>query len=222
MTRLKIEPKTVVALVLASLLFTSGAAWQNTRAQAASASPDVPAMAGPNEVAALPPSLPPPQSPDQPAVLSSTLSYYFISGNTFVADTAPTFFFPYVSGCMRGMPAGAGFWAPVHLPQASVVVSVTLYTYEAIITTTVSTAYFVTNNGLGFAQFPLSVSSAKNTSGFQHQESTVTNTTTIDNQNNSYAVLFAKSGDSTSLSLCGARLSYYAPVGATFLPDVLR
>jgi len=221
-TRLKIESKAVVSLVLAALLFVSGAAWQNTRAQAANASPAVPAVAGRNGIAALPPSLPPPQAANQPAALSSTLSYYFISGNTFVADTASTFYFPYVSGCMRGMPAGAGFWAPVHLPQASVVVSVTLYTYETIITTTVSTAYFFTNNGLGFAQAPLSVNSAKNTVSFQHQESTGSNPTTIDNQNDSYTVLFAKAGDSTSLSLCGVRLSYYAPVSATFLPDVLR
>jgi hypothetical protein len=65
-------------------------------AQAASA---LPAIARPNRIAPVQPDLPPSQALDQPATLSSTLSYYFISGNTFVADTGSTTYYPHI-GCV--------------------------------------------------------------------------------------------------------------------------
>jgi hypothetical protein len=226
MARLKIEPKTVVSLILASLLFVSGAAWQNIRAQAAGAAPAGRAMAGPDRTAPLPAYLPPPQAPDQPDTLSSTLSYYFISGNTFTADLGSSVYARQTSGCVNQMPIGNAFSAPVHLPQASVVVSVTLYTYDTAITTTVSTAYFIFNNGQGTGGYTLSADSAPNTAGYQHHQSTVSNPTTIDNQDASYMVQWVKpnsnTDDSPYLSLCGVRVAYYAPVAATFLPVTVK
>jgi hypothetical protein len=224
MTRLKIETKAVVSLVLASLLFISGAAWQNARAQASGASPAGPAMAGPNGIASLPPDLPAPQARDQPAAVSSNLSYYFISGNTFTPDTGSTSttYYPFI-GCVWGMSPSVAFLAPVHLPQASVVVSMTLYTYDPTITTSISSAYFLLNNGQGFEYGPLYVDSVPHVSPYEHQDSTGGSPTTIDNQNDSYLVQWAKSGgDSAQLALCGVRLSYYAPLGATFLPVMVK
>jgi hypothetical protein len=222
MPRLKIEPLTIVSVVLASLLFLSSTAWQNVRAQSASALPPMP---GPSMIAPLPPYLPPGQTPDQPATLSSNLSYYFISGNTFTTDAVSPFYTRQVSGCVNQMALDASFTAPVHLPQASVVVSVTVYTFDSAITTTIGTAYFILNNGQGADGYTLSAASAPNTSGYQHQQSTASNPTTIDNQNDSYEVDWRKSGpdgDSPILGLCGVRLSYYAPLGATFLPILVK
>ena len=214
----KLKPKAIVSLLLASLLFIGGAAWQNIRAQAAGVSP---ASASPNGAVPVPPNLPPPQAPDQPAALSSTLSYYFISGNTFVATAALSSYYNFL-GCLAGSPS-TGVVAPVHLPQGSLVVALGLFTYDTAVTTSVSTANFLLNNGLGFETGTLVVQSAPNSAGYQHHESTGGASMTIDNQNYSYFILWGKQGgDASLLQLCGARLSYYAPLSANFLPDVLR
>jgi hypothetical protein len=92
------------------------------------------------------------QSAASPVALSSTLSYYFISGNTFTPG-GPVSYSRQSTGCVNQMPRGIPFSAPVHLPQGSQVVSITLYTYDAVITTTTSTAYFILNDGKGNGGF---------------------------------------------------------------------
>ena len=222
MTRLKIELKTVVSVVLTLLLFISGAVWQNARALAASASPDRAAVAGQDRFASLPPDLPPRQALDRPATLSPTLSYYFISGNTFVADEGPVTYADRL-GCRWQMTRIVAFTAPVHLPQASKVVSMTLYTYNPVTTTNSSQASFALNNGQGFEYGPLYVASAPYNSVYQQWDSTGGSPTTIDNQAYSYFVLWNETGtDPANIGLCGVRLAYYAPGSAAFLPAIER
>lgn len=204
MTRLKLGPQTLISVVLALLLFFS-VAWQSALAQ------EAPRPAG----------QPPAHSAAAPAALSTTLSYYFISGNTFTAPGL-SFYNRQVTGCMNQVNKGVIFSAPVHLPQASLVVSMTLFTYDSVMTDTISTGQFVFNNGQGLNSATLSASSAPQVMGFQHQQNAMPNPTIIDNQNYAYQVDWQKSGtyDSPQLSLCGVRLAYYAPAGATFLPLV--
>lgn len=57
---------------------------------------------------------------------------------------------------MNQIPQGVPFSAPVHLPQGSRVVSITLYTYDSVITTTVSTAYCILNDGKGNGGYTVS------------------------------------------------------------------
>jgi hypothetical protein len=204
MTRFKIGPQTVISAVLALLLF-SNLAWQSALAQVAPRLPDAPQG----------------QPPASPAALSNTLSYYFISSDTF----APlgNFDFNVVTyGCIGAMPLNVNFTAPVHLPQASQVVSITLFTHDSVLTTTFSTAYFMVNDGQGAEGSYLSASSAPQVTGFQHHSNSTSNPATIDNQAYAYQVNWHKNGDedSPTLGLCGVRLAYYAPVGATFLPTV--
>ena len=205
MTRLKLEPKTLVSIGLTLVMFISGAAWQNARAQAASAPSDGAALA-----------------PNRPAVLSPTLSYYFISGNTFSADEGPATYGDRL-GCRWGMTQKVAFTAPVHLPQASVVVSMTLYTYFPGSTPNIAQASFIVNNGLGFEHSTLYVTSAPFSTEYQQQETTVTSTTTIDNQAYSYFVSWWESGiNQPTLGVCGVRLAYYAPASGVFLPAIER
>lgn len=205
MTRFKLGPQTIVSAVLAILLFSS-VAWQNALAQVASRPAQAP--------------------PDQPAtVLSPTLSYYFISGNTFTALAGLTFYVRQVTGCVNQTQRNTSFSAPVHLPQGSQVVALTLFTYDNVLTTTFSTAQFFENDGQGGNFGTLAASSAPQVIGYQHHDNTIPNPTTIDNQNYAYQVDWYETGvdaDSPQLSLCGVRLAYYVPVGATFLPTIER
>jgi|SRR5579859_846519 len=211
MTRWKLGPKTAVSAALAGLLLLSGVAWQS-------------ALAGPPAQVAPRPAG---QPPAQPAALSSTLSYYFISGDTFTPSVGSSLFVRQVTNCVNQMPLGIHMVAPVHLPQASQVVSMTLYTNDTVITTTFSTAYFEFNNGMDFAASYFSVDSDSGITGSQRHTGVPLSPITIDNQNYAYDVDWRKvpqegASDSPYLSLCGVRLAYYAPVGATFLPTVER
>ena len=101
-------------------------------------------------------------------------------------------------------------------------VSITLYTYDSSITTTVSTAYFILNDGKGSGGYTVSAKSPPNTSDYRQTNSTENNPLTIDNQNYNYLVEWRKdlgTPDSVSLSLCGVRVAYYAPLAAgLYLP----
>jgi hypothetical protein len=164
------------------------------------------------------------QQQASPAALASTLSYYFISGNTFTPDIGTTSYIRQANGCVNQMPTYYAFSAPVHLPQASQVVSITLYTYNSVVTTTVSTAYFDLSDGKGLAAWTVSASSQVSPSCYQQHNSTGNNPTTIDKQNYNYYVQWSTAGVDPSpyLSLCGVRVAYYAPLGSTFLPLITK
>lgn len=113
----------------------------------------------------------------------------------------------------------------MHLPQGSQVVSITLYTYDLVITTTTSTAYFILSDGKGNGGYTVSAKSPSNTSDYRQTNSTENNPTTIDNQNYNYLVEWRKdlgAPDSPLLSLCGVRVAYYAPIGAMHLPVIVK
>jgi len=203
MTHLKLGPKTIVSAVLAGLLLFSGLAWQSALAQGA------PRPAG--------------QPPARPEALSSTLSYYFISGGTFTPSGGAVPYSRQVNDCVNQMPLAVHMLAPVHLPQASQVVSMTLFTYDSIVTTTFSTGYFNASDGQGGAFTEFSADSDSGVIGYQHHQNVTGSPVTIDNQNYAYEVEWRKvpqegPSDSPILSLCGIRLAYYAPLSATFLP----
>ncbi len=165
-------------------------------------------------------------TPSSVSSVSPNLSYYFISGNTFSADVGSSPYVRQVTGCVNQMPIGYSFSAPVNLPQASQVVSITLYTYDSAMAATVSNAWFILNDGKGVGGYTVSASSLPNTSGYQHHDSTQNNPVTIDNQNYSYYVQWGKPNsnpyDSPYLSLCGVRVAYHAPLGSTFLPSISK
>ncbi|MCS7061215.1 MAG: hypothetical protein RMN25_08605 [Anaerolineae bacterium] len=104
--------------------------------------------------------------------------------------------------------------------------SITLYTYDSAITTTVSTAYFILNDGKGNGGYTLSATSPPNVSGYRQVTSTENNPLTIDNQNYNYLVEWRKqfsTSDSPLLSLCGVRVAYYAPLSARgHLPVIVK
>lgn len=209
----------VAAALLAVSAFAYAAGEQNGQAAAAA-----PQMVGPNVPAPPPPYLSGDRLPAAPAALASTLSYYFISGNTFTPSGAVAYA-RQVVGCVNQMPQGIAFSAPVHLPQGSQVVSITLYTYDSVITTTSSTAYFILNDGMGNGGYTVAADSPPNTSGYRQTNSTQNNPVTINNRNYNYLVEWRKQSgtpDSPLLSLCGVRVAYYAPLGATYLPTLLR
>lgn len=157
--------------------------------------------------------------------LSSTPSYYFVAGNTFTPDGNLGFYTRQPNGCVSGMGLNSAFTAPVHLPQASQVVSLTLFSHDPAITTTTSMAYFHANDGQGSADYLLSASSQPNSAGYQQNTSAQHDPATIDNQNYSYYVQWIKTGsiDSPSLSLCGVRVTYYTPLHPVgYLPGITR
>ncbi len=183
-----------------------------------------PQLVGPDTPAPLQPYVSTAQSVTGPAALASTLSYYFISGNTFTPAGSVSYT-RQVTGCVNQMPQGIAFSAPVHLPQGSQVVSITLYTYDSASTTTTSTAYFILNNGRGDGGYTVSANSPPNTSGYRQTNSTENNPVTIDNQNNNYLVEWRKDlgpPDSVTLSLCGVRVAYYAPISQLYMPVVVK
>jgi hypothetical protein len=203
MNRLNVGPKSILFAGLALLLFLSGASWQRVLAQ------------------------PAPSEPARPAALAATLSYYFISGNTFTPGLDSDTFARQANGCVNQIPLHSQLSAPVHLPQASQVVTVTVFTYEAVVTTTFSTAYFILNDGEGTAFSALFADTDSGVTGYQHRDSVGPTPVTIDNEHYSYQVDWRKvaqetEADSPLLSLCGVRLSYYAPAGSTFLPVIER
>ena len=202
MPRFKFGPQTVISAVLALLLFTS-VAWQSALAQGA----PHPASAPPSQPA---------------AVLSPSLSYYFISGNTFTPANSVDFAHqPF--GCVQGMPLGSTFSAPVHLPQASAVVSMTLFTVDAVLTATTSAATLYANDGQGgYTATVLAAFSIPQLTGYQHNDSTIFSNLIVNNQNLAYQVDWEKTGsdDSPSLGLCGVRLAYHAPAAGMYLPTV--
>ncbi len=171
----------------------------------------------------------PPALPEVPAVSlnsfpDTSLSYYFISGNTFTPDGSPIPYVRQVVGCVNQMPLNIGFSAPVHLPKGSQVVSITLYSYDSAMSNTTGTAYFLAMDGMGNGGYYLSASSLPNTVGYQQQNSVQNNPATVDEQYSNYLVQWRKLGDvdSTYLSLCGVRIAYYPPLGKVFLPVVSR
>ena len=95
-----------------------------------------------------------------------------------------------------------------------------------MITTTTSTAYFILNDGKGNGGFSVSATSPPNTSGYRQTNSVENNPVTIDNQNYNYLVEWRKNlgtPDSATLSLCGVRVAYYAPLSAALhLPIILK
>jgi hypothetical protein len=197
---------------------------QAERTHAAGVPLPMPPMANATTRAPAPPFVQNDLAPSDPAALSAALSYYFIAGNTFTPDYDMQFFRQAI-GCVNQMPLGSGFSAPVHLPQGSQVVTITLYTYDNVLTTTVSTAYFIASDGKGTGGYWLSANSQPNVAGYQQNNSTLNNPATIDNQNNNYYVQWLKSGagDSPILSLCGVRVAYHAPLGvAAYLPAIRR
>lgn len=220
--RITISPKliavAVVLVAVSALVYAAGV----QRGQAASSAPQ---MVAPGTPAPLPAYLSNNRSEVQPGALASTLSYYFISGNTFTPSGSVTYA-RQVIGCVNQMPLNVAFSAPVHLPQGSQVVSITLYTYDSAITSTTSTAYFILNDGKSNGGYTLSAISSPNMSGYRQNNSTENNPTTIDNQNYNYLVEWRKQlnpPDSTFLSLCGVRVAYYAPLSAgMFLPFITR
>lgn len=209
-----------IAAVLAAVSALAYAAGE----QKGQAIAPAPPMVAPGMQAPPPPYVSDIQSTTSPAALSSTLSYYFISGNTFTPGGSVPFA-RQVTGCVNQMPQGVPFSAPVHLPQGSQVVSITLYTYDSVITTTTSTAYFILNDGKGNGGYTVSAKSPSNTSDYRQTNSTQNNPTTIDNQNYNYLVEWRKdlgAPDSPLLSLCGVRVAYYAPIGAMHLPVIVK
>jgi hypothetical protein len=158
------------------------------------------------------------------ATLSSSLSYYFISGNTFTSDLGSAFYARQVIGCVNQMPLNWPFSAPIHLPQGSQIVSITLYTYDNARLPTTSTGYFIQSDGQGNGGAFLTASSQPNTIEYQQNDSTQFNPVVVDNQNYNYLIQWRKLGDTDSLylSLCGVRIAYYAPLGALFLPVISK
>lgn len=177
-----------------------------------------------DELPPVPPPLRAPQSQARPATLSPTLSYYFIPGNTFTSDLGNAFYVRQVNGCVNQMPLNYPFSAPVHLPQGSEIVSITLYTYNNEVSSTTSSALFLLSDGKGLNSYTHSADSQPNIVNYQQNTSTIYNPLFIDNQNYHYYVQWRKTGvvDSLYLSLCGVRVAYYAPTNAIYLPTIIR
>ncbi len=192
-----------------------------------------PATPTPTMVATSEINLPPPpsrisggvQAQVAPAALSSTLSYYFVSGAEFVPYGQSTTFFHQVTGCVNQVPVGHPFTAGVHLPQGSQVRTITLYTYNDTITSTVlSTAYFIISDAKGVSAYTVSAS-ANHSTGPEYQQATSpdNNPWTIDNQNYAHHVEWRLNAPSTLHSLCGIRIAYYAPLfPAAYLPHISK
>lgn len=180
--------------------------------------------AGPGQPAPLSEMIVADSSQVRPAAVSSILSYYFISGAEFTPNSN-VFYFRQSNGCVNQMPLNTAFTAGVHLPNGSVVQSITLYSFESNPAATArGTAYFVFNDGLGITSSTLFVQSPLNNAGYTQTTSSMNNPWTINNQSESYVIEWRKLGspDSTPLSLCGVRVAYYAPLGAIYLPAVVK
>lgn len=182
------------------------------------------AEAGPGQPAPLPEMIVVDSTQVRSAAVSSILSYYFISGAEFTPN-GNVAYSRQATGCVNQMPLNIGFTAGVHLPNGSVIQSITLYSFESNPAATArGTAYFIFNDGLGLASATLSVESPLNNAGYTQTTSSMNNPWTINNQSESYVVEWRKLGspDSTLLSLCGVRIAYYAPLGAIYLPAVVK
>jgi len=221
----KITLKAISTVFVSVLVFFSALAYAGFRPNmlAKADSPDALALTTADAGALPPPSVEMTELQAQAnrAALSSTLSYYFIPGNTFT----PWGNVPYsrqVVGCVNQAPPGTAFSAPVHLPKGSEVVSITLFTLNTESTSAKSRAYFVLDDGKGNGGYTVSAESLPNTTGYQQNDSSQNNPTTVDPQNYSYLVEWRTDTDISSpyLSLCGVRVAYYAPAANSFLPYI--
>jgi len=213
----------VIALVFFSTLACAESTLGN-HAQVTSLATSVPPIANAEKLSPPPASLTDLRAQVNLTALSPTLSYYFISGNTFTpySGTA-TPYFRQADGCVNQMPIGHPFAAPVHLPQGSQVVSITLYTGNSVGSATNSVAYFILSDGKGNAGYTVSAVSQDIITGYQQNTSSQNNPANIDNQTYSYFVQWVtQGGPSPTLSLCGVRVAYYAPLGATYLPFIAK
>jgi hypothetical protein len=157
----------------------------------------------------------------RPDVLSPTLSYYFVPGNAFQPSGASQPYSSGVDGCLSYVNRNAPLSAPVYLPPASQVVSITLYSYNNVLTTTIGMLQFVVNDGLGSGISFATVTSTPNEADYQQTTGSVLAPVTIDYEKYSYSLWFETQGDAPSsqgLAVCGVRVAYYAPGEATFLP----
>jgi len=178
-------------------------------------------IAGETQPAPPPPFVPAGKPASTLSSLSQSLSYYFISGNTFTPGSNTTYF-RQVTGCVNQMPENIAFSAPVHLPQGSQVVTITLYTGDIGSNSTTSTAYFIIGDGKGFNAYSISASSQPFTAAYQQNSNLTSNPWTINNSTQSYLVEWRKFGTSF-LSLCGVQVAFYAPLGvASYLPAIQR
>ncbi len=224
----KVSPKiSLLSIIVVSSLTLVAAfviAKQVSYAANNPADPSITQMVGINTPAPMPPFLAGFQPETTHAALSSALSYYFISGNTFTPNGGSIPYSRQVTGCVNQMPLNIGFSAPVHIPQGSQMVSITLYSYDSIQSSTTSTAFFTASDGMGGGGTIVSASSLPNIIGYQHNDNTQNNPIIIDNQNYNYYIDWRKLGDTDSafLSLCGVRVGYYPPLGTFFLPVISR
>jgi hypothetical protein len=181
-------------------------------------------MYSPGTPAPLPLYHPGPQAEIRNSAVSAALSYYFIGGNTFTSNLGTVSYARQVVGCVNQMPLNVGFSAPVHLPQGSQVVSITLYTYDTVPAPTISTGWFIVDDGKGNGSYYLSASSLPNISEYQQNDSAENNPVLIDNQNYNYLIEWRKLGDtdSTYLSLCGVRIAYHSPTAGFLLPIIKK
>jgi hypothetical protein len=161
-------------------------------------------------------------APRRAAALSPTLSYYFVPGTAFTPNSGNYNYSRSNDGCIYFMNRYAPFSAPVYLPPASQVVSMTLFSYNDVLTTTIGMVNFVINDGLGLIGGDAMVTTAPNIADYQQTTGSFNVPTTIDYEKYNYSLWWETQGDAPSphLALCGVRLAYYAPTGATFLPLV--
>jgi hypothetical protein len=185
----------------------SGVAWQNALAEGA------PHPAG--------------QPPSQPAALASSLSYYFISGNTYMPSVNGSPYTRQVTNCVNQIPLPTYMLAHVHLPQAWQVISATLFSNDNVITTTFSMGYFNDSNVHGGVGALLSADSDSGLASYQHCLDLGDSPVTIENQHYSYKVEWRKvppgrPGGLALLKPVRRAAGLLRAGGGTFMPVVER
>jgi hypothetical protein len=220
----KSATRSIAVIAVATLLFVLVGAYAAGRRDVGM--PDQQAVAPhANNPPPAPPHASAPPAPSAPVAVSTALSYYFIPASAFTPNGGSSPYSRQTSGCVNQMPLGFPFSAPVFLPQSSEVVSITLFSYNQDVTTTISTAYFIVSDGKGNGGYIFHAVSPANLTGYQQRASTETISAQVDSRTYNYSIQWVTSGsgDSPYLSLCGVQVAYHAPLSpAASLPVVLK
>jgi hypothetical protein len=160
-----------------------------------------------------------------PSAVSTTFSYYQVSGATLRGRSSTTAYSYDNSGCVH-LTAGSGtnliINTEAHIPDNAIIKYVRLYYRDASATGYVRAYLTRYSPGVATVDLVHADSTAIFAGGYGYVISPEI-TETVDNNNYAYTLIGWPTGPDVNLQVCGIRVAYYPPLTAVaFLPTVLR
>lgn len=175
--------------------------------------------------------LPPDEDPSSttapagsPYALSSSFSYYTVSGATMRGRSANTEYVYEGNGCVfiSGSSGSMILNTELHIPQGSLIKYIRLYFMDTSASSNVFAYLTRYQPGQGFSDLVATSSSTAYAGGWGYVVSPEMNET-VDNLSYAYTLIGYPSITGTTEQICGIRVAYYAPLGPiAYLPAILK